>query len=267
MLNKGKNIFIAIFCCAVVLAFSTGLYAIDYQYSPSKQATENFKIGLIFNNAQKYSKAIPYFEKALSADPEFAAALFEIAFAFQNTDNRDKAISYYKKGFARDKHFLPAYSQVALLYIERGEVFKSYQWLKKGQQLYPSDRCINQMIGSIEAQNKGRLALAEAAQTSGSNVTIGKSGQGVFIGPIYYKKDKMPVSVTEQRLYDEYVSKVEFLEDDGMDEKTADVQMLQWYEVAFKKYNINAHNFNHMLRKMAYEEVPPQSYAPPMLGD
>lgn len=263
MTKKYVKIFKIVVFCAGILSVHAGLYALDYQYSKNKQANEHFKTGLLYNNAEKYPKAFPYFEKAISEDPEFAAAFFEAAFALQNLGEKNKAIAYYEKGLSLQENFSPAYSQIALLYIEQGEMLKSYQWLKKGQSIYPDDIYINKMLVSVQRQYGAALNLADEAQKSGSNVVIGQAGKGVFAGPSYYKEGEMPVSVAEQKLFEEYTSKVQYFQDKDISGKDAEEQMLQWYEVVFKEYSINAKNFNYMLRKMAYGEIPPAGYVPP----
>ncbi len=265
MTRKHKKLFIAVLFCAGILAASAGLYAFEYKDSENKPANEYFKTGLLYNTARQYKRAIPYFEKAIDADPEFAASFFEAAFALQNSADKEKAIAYYEKGLELEKNFSQAYSQIAVIYIEKGEVLKSYQWLKKGQSIYPENKCINMMISFVQKRYGAALALAEEAQKNGSNVVLGQAGKGVFIGPRYYQKGEKPVSLAEQKLFDEYTGRLQHFQDNNIDEKYAWEQLLKWYAVVFKEYNTNAKDFNHMLRKIAYGEIPPESYIPPWL--
>lgn len=266
MFNIRKIISIAVLFCTGILVASAGLYAINYKYSHNTQANKYFKTAMLYNNTQRYSQATLYFEKAIAEDPNFAAAFFEAAFALQNAGDNKRAISYYEKGFTLDPDFLPGYSQIALLYIEKGEVLKSYKWLKKGEKLYPEDQFLNKMIASVESRYKEGLLLALEAEKNGQNAVVGQIGKGVFIGPSLYKEGEIPIIPAEQKLFDQYLSKVKKLQKSRIEEKAAADEMLQWYTVVFKEYNISTKNFNYMLRKMTHREVPPKSYIPPYLN-
>lgn len=261
--NSYQKIVSLFFCCAIVLTHTSGLYAHDFKYSRNKQANDNFQLGLSYNNSSRYVKAIHYLEKALEQDAKFAAAFFEAAFAFQHLNNKDKAIVYYEQGLILDEKFAPAYPQLALLYIEKGEIFKSYQCLHKGQAIFPGNAHINTMMATLQKQYGTMLELKSIAQQNNQNIVVGQAGKGVFAGPRYYEKGAIPISAVEQTLFDQYTRKVEHVQSSDLDEESEHKQLLQWYAEIFKKYNINAQNFNYMLKKIGYGEIPPESYIAP----
>jgi tetratricopeptide (TPR) repeat protein len=250
------------FC--VIIVISAPLFAVQYKMSDNSEANDFFIKGLNFNNSGKYSEAIPLFQKAIVSDNKFAYAYFELAFAYQQAGKEGEALANYESGIALEPQFMQAYVQIAVLYAKNKDIMKSYEYLKKGNELFPEDATISKMLKATEEKYGMALNIAEQAKKDGSHVVVGQVGKAVYVGPQYYKKGEVPITPVEQKLFDEYMRRVNNFRENNVPDNVAKVEMKKWYLEMFEKYNTNPENFNYMLSKVAYGEIPPDSYTPPV---
>ena len=69
--------------------------------------------------------AIQYFEKAVTANPEFTAAFYNLGYTYQITDKSEKAIPEYEKALELEPFEIRAMSNLAQLYHKTGQEEKA----------------------------------------------------------------------------------------------------------------------------------------------
>ena len=88
-------------------------------------------MGNIFLSQGEVSKAISQFEKALTIQPQFAAAQYNLALAYASGKQYDKALEAFKKMAALQPDNPNTYYNIAALYALQNNIDGSLEWLKK----------------------------------------------------------------------------------------------------------------------------------------
>ena len=85
--------------------------------NPSYAAAYN-NMGLAYRNLNSYAQAINCYQKAVSIDPSFAFAYNNMGYAYYQQGNYAQAISCYQKALSIDPNFAFAYNNMGDAYIE-----------------------------------------------------------------------------------------------------------------------------------------------------
>jgi len=104
-----------------------------------------YMIGIIYLlNYDDFPKAIDFFQKAVSVDPDFAEAHNNLGFAYEKSRKFNEAIDSYKKALSNLKYRSPekAYNSLGRVYYRLGrydEAINEYkEALKRMTDFYPS---------------------------------------------------------------------------------------------------------------------------------
>ena len=101
---------------AEALAWYLKAYNID-----SNHRKTNYWIGWCYNDLEKYNKAVPYLEKAVSADPDNTLAVTELGFSLYSIAMYDEAISVLQKVVEQQPKPGLAVYYAGLCYIRKGD--------------------------------------------------------------------------------------------------------------------------------------------------
>ena len=82
-------------------------------------------------NVEPARQSIPFFEKALAADPNLASVHNGLAGALRLLGKRDEAIANWEKAVALDPNFGMAIYNLALAYLEKGDKPKALEYCQK----------------------------------------------------------------------------------------------------------------------------------------
>ncbi|MDD5618392.1 MAG: hypothetical protein PHG69_04795, partial [Candidatus Omnitrophica bacterium] len=126
-----------------------------------------------------------------------------------------------------------------------------------------NDETVNMAIKSLQTKYGGALAIAEQIEKDKSHSQVMQSGNLVFVGPSYYKEGQVPITATEQKVFDEYNSFIKELDKTKPPETEGKKMMQEKYLSLAKKYNMTQQNLTLLLLKIAYREIPPDTYIPP----
>lgn len=148
-----------------------------------------FSQGVNLNNEGKLSEAIPYFEKVIAAEHDFAPAYFELAYAYDYLGQKGKAIETYEKGLKYDPKFFPAYIRLALCYVEtKGDLKKARYYAEEALKIKPSSLEAKTILAIIEDKIRsipaGMEILDNEAKYAKEGIGVYQTGNLTYVGPL-----------------------------------------------------------------------------------
>ncbi len=115
----------------VIIAFAfeaTGVSAPKASTKKSKSAAEKrvdantfFDQGKRFQNQKNFKEAARKYEKAVQADPNYAAAHSNLGFSYRQQGKFDKAVQSYKKAISLNPKLAEAHEYLGEAYAEMGK--------------------------------------------------------------------------------------------------------------------------------------------------
>lgn len=142
----------------------------------------NYNMGVVLRKQGKFGKAVSYFEKAVSQNPEDMSALCELAWSQFKSGNAKSAEENLDKVLAKDKNNLSANTYIAVIYDSEGNVEKSYSAWSQCVILAPQNPDYNINLGKA-CINSGKFKEAVSAYTNAlkydKNSEIASLGLGV----------------------------------------------------------------------------------------
>lgn len=96
-----------------------------------------YGVAVLYDNQKRYEKAIPWYKKALDANPEFIPAWFFMANAVYETGDKQNAIECYKKVIALDKANFWAHNNAGSICEELNMNLDALQYFRKALEIIP----------------------------------------------------------------------------------------------------------------------------------
>lgn len=96
-----------------------------------KMAKEYRDRGYQLQTKGQYKKALSFYQKAISIDPEFTEAYNDAGVVFEALGDSNNAIKMYTKSVQIDDSYLPAHTNLALLYEKLGNLKQAAKHWKK----------------------------------------------------------------------------------------------------------------------------------------
>ncbi|MDF0720201.1 tetratricopeptide repeat protein [Kaistella sp. PBT33-4] len=118
-----------------LLEEKTKLY---YRYSENLNATNSYKIGKDFMDAENYKLAIEAFQLALKNDPNFVLALDDIAMSYRKINQYEEAIQFYQKSLDIFPEGDFALMNIAVVYNLKHDYKTSGEYYKKLIKFHPN---------------------------------------------------------------------------------------------------------------------------------
>ena len=98
---------------------------------------ENYNKGQELINEKKQGEAIPYFEKAVKIDPNYAKAYFKVGWCKDMLKKYEEAIEAYKEAIRVYKNYVSAYNNLGLDYKKLGRYEEAIEPLKEAIKINP----------------------------------------------------------------------------------------------------------------------------------
>jgi len=102
-------------------------------------AQPHFQQALAYRQQGLISKAVEEYQKAVTADPEFAEALINLAAIHGTQGLDDQAIREYERALALNPNVFEVQESIGRLYAKRGRVEEAISALKKASRLHHPD--------------------------------------------------------------------------------------------------------------------------------
>jgi len=107
--------------------------------SSNPNAKEEFTKGVGYLITEDYKNALPYFEKAVSYDENFAFAWDNLGVCYSNLGDYDKALTAYQKSLSLDPKGTTPLLSIPIVYQRQKEYDKAVEAYKNLQKAYPDN--------------------------------------------------------------------------------------------------------------------------------
>ena len=111
----------------------------DKSYSQNEDAINAYGFGVKFMDGQNYADAIPFFEKAVQIDPQFAFAWDNIGICYRKISNYEKAIAAYRQSLAIDPKGVTPLHNLPVVFELQKEYDLALDGYKQLAQIFPDD--------------------------------------------------------------------------------------------------------------------------------
>ena len=106
---------------------------------PPGKASDYYSMGYDYKwNKKDTDKAIEYYLKAVSIDPNHENALFELGYVYNEKGEYQKAIGYYSKVVALNPRAKDAFNNIGLAYSRLNDHQNAEKWYKKSLDIDPN---------------------------------------------------------------------------------------------------------------------------------
>jgi len=141
-------------CATLKQAISTNDVEREKSFSDNPDAMTAYNAGVGLLKKDKYAECIPFFEKAVSIDPEFAFAWDNLGICYRRTNQLDKAEKAYKASLKVDPAGKTPLQNLAVVYQLQKRDDEAIATYKEIVKYYPDDPEIYYGIGMVYYNNK-----------------------------------------------------------------------------------------------------------------
>ena len=99
---------------------------------------EYYGLGVLSDNGEDYEKAVEFYEKAVSIDPEYSNAYFFLANSYDELGEKGQAIKNYKKVIELEPQNFWAYNNLGSIYEEIGQYNLALGMFKRSLEIWPN---------------------------------------------------------------------------------------------------------------------------------
>jgi tetratricopeptide (TPR) repeat protein len=141
-------------CNTLKQAIASDNDAREKSFSENPEALKVYFEGVEFLKKEKYAESIPYFEKAVALDPEFAFAWDNLGICYRRTGKLDKAEAAYKSSLKVDPAGKTALQNLAVVYQMQKRDDEAIAAYKEIVKYYPNDPEVYYGIAMVYYTNK-----------------------------------------------------------------------------------------------------------------
>ena len=106
--------------------------ALDYALIIDEDfAAAHFDMGRVLEGLERYTEAIPHYERAMTDEQPAAYTLYRIALCLAAIDRRSEAILTFKRAITLDEDLAEAWVELAFLYREEGRLMEAVSYAKR----------------------------------------------------------------------------------------------------------------------------------------
>ena len=111
----------------------------ELSFSNDPEAVKQYNLGIKHINKEEYADALPYFKKAVEADPKFVYALDNLAICYRRTGELDKALTIYNRSLELSPKGKTPLQNIPVVYELKKDYPKAMEGYKKLLHYYPDD--------------------------------------------------------------------------------------------------------------------------------
>lgn len=145
-------------------------------------------------NQKDTDKALEYYQKAISADPNYENALFELGYIYSDRGEYKKSIDYYTRAYNVNPKAKDIPNNIGLAYSKAGEYENAEKWYKKSLEIDPNYTLALNGLGLVYHKKK---QYAEAEFWYKKTIQIDPNYHLAYynLGIIYEDLKKYPESI------------------------------------------------------------------------
>ena len=136
-------------CATLKRAIATNDKEREKSFSKNPEAMSAYNSGVALLQKEKYADCIPFFEKAVTIDPEFAFAWDNLGICYRRTNNLAKAEEAYKASLKVDPGGKTALQNLAVVYQMQKKDDDAINAYKEILKHYPKDPEVYYGIGLV----------------------------------------------------------------------------------------------------------------------
>lgn len=111
----------------------------EFSVSKDPEAIKQYNAGIIFFAKEEYASALPYFKKAVEADPKFIFAWDDLAICYRRTGMLDMALECYNKSLQIFPKGKTPLQNIPVIYELQKDYNKALEAYKNMLHFYPGD--------------------------------------------------------------------------------------------------------------------------------
>ena len=169
-----------------------------------------FRLGNLFLSEQKYDKALPVYEKAMSAAAYYDQVYYHAALAALGENDHAKAVRYLRETLRLDPFNLGAYETLAAL-VQQDVIYAdedTMSLLEKGLRLFPYDASLWHAVGGIYLKH-GETEYAKTVYKNALTIdTLDKSIRR-SLAKLYANDEEKPEILTQAQTLQGYYDRVQ----------------------------------------------------------
>lgn len=142
--HKKKQKRLLIVTATVLVLGVVGFFAYNYISGAEERAQEQVAEGVLLMAPGSYGEAIPFFDAAISTNPQNVDAYFQRALANEKLGNYEVALEDYQRVVAMDNNRVEAHTAMANIYRENGENDRALEAFTASLNLSPTADAYNQ---------------------------------------------------------------------------------------------------------------------------
>jgi len=119
-----------------------------HAHARSEEAIKRNNFGADLLKQGRLDEAIAEFERAVQADPDYAAAYFNLAYAYERRDRSDDAIAQYKKALQLDPKNVLGQNNLGVLYDKKGLYDEAIATFEQALRIDPSNSTVQANLAS-----------------------------------------------------------------------------------------------------------------------
>ncbi|HEX4946572.1 MAG TPA: protein kinase [Blastocatellia bacterium] len=181
---------------------------IEEATTPSLEAFKAFSQGRILDRESKYLEAIPFYQRAIQLDPNFAFAHSRLAIMYRNSGQSDLATDYAQKAFALREHATEREKlMIALAYYTdvTRELDKQFEMAELWKRNYPREwNPPNSLAIRYKLTGEYEKAIAECREAQrrdpNANSPFGNMGDALIRLNRYEEAQKTYEQALQQKL-------------------------------------------------------------------
>jgi superkiller protein 3 len=141
-----------------VLAMLVVVLAAGHAHARSEEAIRRNNLGADLLRQGRLEEAIAEFQRAVEADPGYAAAQLNLGYAYERRDRVDDAIAQYKKAIQLEPGNVLGLNNLGVLYDKKGLYDEAIESFEQGLRIDPSNA---KLRGNLENARKNKANLQE----------------------------------------------------------------------------------------------------------
>jgi tetratricopeptide (TPR) repeat protein len=111
----------------------------EFSLSTDRLALDQYYKGIDFIKVENYKDALPWFEKAVKSDPNFAFAWDNVGYCSRRLENYDRALEAYQNSLAIDPKGKMPLQNIPIVYQYKKNFDKAIEAYNKLLKVYPED--------------------------------------------------------------------------------------------------------------------------------
>ena len=141
-----------------VLALLVVVLAVGHAHARSEEAIKRNNFGADLLKQGRLDEAIAEFQRAVEADPGYAAAQFNLGYAYERRDRIDDAIAQYKKAIQFEPGNVLGLNNLGVLYDKKGLYDEAVATFEQALRIDPANATVQ---GNLANARKNKATIQE----------------------------------------------------------------------------------------------------------